>query len=68
MAEVIDGVVAFIDNPKIPLKEMLKYIPAPDFPTGGYIIANELNQAYRTGKGRIYIRAKIRVEEGEGDR
>ena len=68
LAEVIDGVVAFIDNPKITLKDMLRYIPAPDFPTGGYIIANELNQAYKTGKGRIYIRAKIRVEEGEGDR
>lgn len=68
LAEVIDGVVAFIDNPKIRLNDMLKYIPAPDFPTGGFIIANELNQAYKTGKGRIYIRAKIRVEEAEGDK
>ncbi len=68
LAETIDGVVAYIDNPHIKLNEMLKYIPAPDFPTGGYIIANELNQAYKTGKGKITLRAKIRVEEGEGDK
>ena len=68
LAECIDGVVAYIDNPRIGLNEMLKYIPAPDFPTGGYIIANELNEAYKTGKGRITLRAKVRVEEGEGDR
>ena len=68
LAEVIDGVVAYIDRPNIKLNEMLKCIPAPDFPTGGYIIANELNQAYKTGKGRILIRAKVRVEDGEGDK
>ncbi len=68
LAETIDGVVAYIDNPNIRLSEMLKYIPAPDFPTGGYIIAGELNQAYKTGKGRITLRAKVRVEPGEGDR
>ncbi len=68
LGECIDGVVAYIDNPRITLNEMLKYIPAPDFPTGGYIIANELNEAYKKGKGRITLRAKVRVEEGEGDR
>ncbi len=68
LAECIDGVVAFIDNPKISLANMMKYIPAPDFPTGGYIIANELEQAYRTGKGRITLRAKIRVEAGDADK
>ncbi len=68
LGEVIDGVVAYIKKPTIKLNEMLGYIPAPDFPTGGYIIPNELNQAYKTGKGRIGIRAKIRVEEGEGER
>lgn len=67
LGETIDGVVAYIDKPSIKLNEMLKYIPAPDFPTGGYIIANELNQAYKTGKGRITLRARIRVEEGETD-
>ena len=65
LAECIDGVVAYIDKPSIKLNEMVKYIPAPDFPTGGYIIANELNQAYKTGKGRIILRAKVRVEDGD---
>ena len=65
LAECIDGIVAYIDKPTIKLNEMLKYIPAPDFPTGGYIIANELNQGYKTGKGRITLRAKVRVEDGD---
>ncbi|MBQ9081437.1 MAG: DNA topoisomerase 4 subunit A, partial [Clostridia bacterium] len=66
LAEVIDGVMAYIDNPKIKLDQMINYIPAPDFPTGGYIIANELYQAYHSGKGKITLRAKIHVEpDGE---
>ena len=67
LAEVIDGTVAFIDNPKITLKEMMKYIKGPDFPTGGTIIAGEeLETAYRTGRGKIRVRAKVGVEkEGE---
>ncbi|MDE7158659.1 MAG: DNA topoisomerase 4 subunit A, partial [Clostridiales bacterium] len=68
LGEVIDGAVAYIDNPRISLNEMLRYIQAPDFPTGGFIIANELNQAYRTGRGRITLRAKLRVEEIEGNK
>ncbi len=68
LGEAIDGVVAYIDNPRITLEGMMKHIPAPDFPTGGYIIANELVQAYKTGKGRITLRAKIRVEAGEADK
>ncbi len=67
LAECIDGVVAYIDKPTIKLNEMLGYIKAPDFPTGGWIIANELNQAYRTGKGRITLRAKIAVEDGDSE-
>ena len=65
LGETIDGIVAYIDKPSIKLNEMLSFIKAPDFPTGGYIIANELNQAYRTGKGRITLRAKVRVEAGD---
>ena len=67
LAEVINGAIAYIDNPKITLKEMMKHIPAPDFPTGGYIIAGEeLEEAYRTGKGKIKIKARVRIEkEGE---
>ena len=68
LGEVIDGVVAYIDNPHIKLFEMMKYIKAPDFPTGGYIIANELLQAYETGKGKITLRAKVNVEEGDNDK
>ncbi len=65
LAEVIDGCCAYIDNPKISLSEMMKIIPGPDFSTGGYIIANELKQAYETGKGKITLRAKYSVEPGD---
>lgn len=68
LSEVINGTVAYIDNPKISLKEMMKYIPAPDFPTGGYIVAgDELKEAYATGKGKIKIRARVNVEK-DGDK
>ncbi len=63
LEEVINGVVAYIDNPAISLEEMMEYIPCPDFPTGGVIIANELIQAYKTGRGKITIRAKINTEK-----
>ena len=63
LSEVIDGTVAMIDKPKITLEEMMKYIPAPDFPTGGYlIVGDELKQAYATGKGKVIMRAKINIE------
>ena len=63
LAEVIDGVVAYIDKNNITLKEMMKIIKAPDFPTGGYILNNsELEQAYQTGRGKIYMRAKMHIE------
>ena len=63
LEEVINGVIAYIDNPAISLEEMMEYIPSPDFPTGGLIIANELIQAYKTGRGKITIRAKINAEK-----
>ena len=63
LEEVINGVVAYIDNPAISLEEMMEYIPCPDFPTGGLIIANELIQAYKTGRGKITLRAKISMEK-----
>ncbi len=63
LEEVINGVVAYIDNPAICLEEMMEYIPSPGFPTGGLIIANELIQAYKTGRGKITIRAKITAEK-----
>ena len=68
LAEVIDGTTAFIDNPKITLKEMMKHIKAPDFPTGGYIIGGEgLEEAYKTGRGKIKIRARVNIEK-DGDK
>jgi len=63
LEEVINGVIAYIDNPAISLEEMMEFIPCPDFPTGGLIIANELIQAYKTGRGKITIRAKITAEK-----
>ncbi|MBQ7642417.1 MAG: DNA topoisomerase 4 subunit A, partial [Clostridia bacterium] len=66
LSEVIDGVVAYLANPKISLDEMMNIIKGPDFPTGGFIIAGEeLKTAYETGKGKIKLRAKINVEEIE---
>ena len=69
LAEVIDGVVAYIDKNNITLKEMMKIIKAPDFPTGGYILNNsELEQAYQTGRGKIYMRAKMHIETNGVDK
>lgn len=67
--EVIDGTVAYIDNPKISLKQIMKHIPAPDFPTGGYIIAGEeLQAAYETGRGKIKVRARVTIEKESNDK
>lgn len=64
--ESIDGVIAYIDNPRIKLADMMKIIKGPDFPSGGVIIQGDLVNAYETGKGKIGIRAKIHIEnEGE---
>jgi DNA gyrase subunit A len=69
LAEVINGTVAYIDNPRISLKEMMKHIKAPDFPTGGYIVAGEeLEEAYKTGRGKIKIRARVNIEKESGDK
>ncbi len=69
LGEVIDGVVAYIDKPTITLKEMMKYVKAPDFPTGGYILpSSEIEQAFTTGRGKILMRAKMHIEGGETDK
>ena len=68
LGEVIDGVVAYIDKKNISLKEMMKIVRGPDFPTGGYVIADELEQAYETGKGKITMRAKVHIEVLPNDR
>jgi len=66
LGEVIDGTIAVIDNPNISLKELMKIIKGPDFPTGGIIATEELVKAYETGKGRILIRAKTSFETLSG--
>ncbi len=69
LAEVIDGTVAYIDNPKIKLESLMKHIKGPDFPTGAYIIAGEeLVNAYKTGKGKIKIRARVNIEKDTGEK
>ena len=68
LGEVIDGVVAYIDKKNISLKEMMKIVRGPDFPTGGYVVADELEQAYETGKGKITMRAKVHIEVLPNDR
>ena len=68
LAEVIDGVVAYIDNPKITLKQMMKIIKGPDFPTGALMTIDELEKAYETGKGKIIMISKYHIEEGKNDK
>ncbi|MFA6409490.1 MAG: DNA gyrase subunit A [Gammaproteobacteria bacterium] len=66
LGEIIDACVALIDDPKITLEEVIKHIPGPDFPTAGFINGRAgIVEAYKTGRGRIQIRAKTRVEEDE---
>ena len=69
LGEAIDGIVATIDEPEIDLDGLMEHIPAPDFPTGGMIygIAG-VREAYRTGRGRVIMRAKMREEEIRKDR
>ncbi len=64
--EVIDGAIAFIDNPDISLEELMTYIPGPDFPTGGMITNAEVLPAlYATGEGKLKVRAKAHIENGD---
>ncbi len=66
LGEVIDGCCAFIDNPEMDTEALMKYIPAPDFPTGAYIYGLQgVKDAYETGRGRIVMRAKAEIESGE---
>ena len=63
LGEVIDGCVAYIDNPEITSTELMKYVKAPDFPTGGIICGLDgVKEAYETGRGRIVIRSKVDIE------
>ncbi|MBQ2345633.1 MAG: DNA gyrase subunit A [Prevotella sp.] len=70
LGEVIDGCCAYIDNPDIDTEGLMRFIPAPDFPTGAYIYGLQgVKDAYETGRGRIVMRAKAEIESDEhGDR
>lgn len=62
--EAIDAVIATIDNPKITIPELMKILPAPDFPTGGYLIdSEEIARSYETGRGKLTMRAKTHFED-----
>lgn len=66
LGEVIDGCCAYIDNPDIDVEGLMKYIPAPDFPTGATIYGIQgVKEAYETGRGRIVIRATAEIESDE---
>ncbi|MDR0194671.1 MAG: DNA gyrase subunit A [Myroides sp.] len=67
LTEVIDGTLAFIDNNEITIDELMNYIKAPDFPTGGIIYGYEgVREAFKTGRGRVVMRAKANFEEVDG--
>ena len=67
LKEVIDGFVAYIDNPDIDVDGLMQYIKGPDFPTGASILGNSgIKKAYETGRGTITIRSKAQIEEKNG--
>ena len=67
LSEVVDGTIAYINNPEIEIEELIQYIKAPDFPTGGTIYGYEgVKDAFMTGRGRVVMRAKAIIEEVQG--
>ena len=67
LTEVIDGIVAVIEDPELPVEDLLQYVKAPDFPTGGIIYGYEgVRDALLTGRGRIVMRGKAEIEEVQG--
>ncbi|MCX7906180.1 MAG: DNA gyrase subunit A [Bacteroidetes bacterium] len=69
LQEVVDGIIAYIDNRDIGNEELLRYIKGPDFPTGGIIYGYDgVREAYTTGKGKITVRARAQVETQRGGR
>jgi DNA gyrase subunit A len=69
MNEIIDATVACIDNPDIPLLDLIKIVPGPDFPTGGVIFGRSgILDAYKTGNGKVIVRAKAEVEKMSNER
>lgn len=69
LTEVVDGIIAYIDNRDITISELMEYIKAPDFPTGGIIYGYEgVKDAFETGRGRIVIRGRVEIEETSSGR
>jgi DNA gyrase subunit A len=67
LTEVVNGIIAYIDNRDIEIDELIEHVSAPDFPTGGTIYGYDgVREAFKTGRGRIVLRAKARVEEVKG--
>src|SRR6266446_5727315 len=70
LTEIINACLALLDDPSLPLVALMQHVPGPDFPTGGIINgAQEIATGYRTGRGRLSVRARVQIEEvGKGDR
>lgn len=69
MKETVEGMCCLIDNPDATLEEIMEHIKGPDFPTGGIIMgAKGIREAYSTGRGKIYVRARAEIVETKGDR
>ena len=69
MREVVEGMCCLIDNPEADLEELMEHIKGPDFPTAGIIMgARGIREAYATGRGKIYLRARAEIIETKGDR
>ncbi len=69
LREVVDACCAQIDDPDISLDELMKLVPAPDFPTGGILMDTpEIRQAYETGRGKLSLRARVHIEDGSSGR
>jgi DNA gyrase subunit A len=63
LTEVVNGCIALIDNPQLTIEELIEYIPGPDFPTAAFISGRKgIEEAYRTGRGKIYMRARAEIE------
>ncbi len=69
MAEVVEGIIYLLDNPEAPIKEIVKYVKGPDFPTGGIICGREgIVEAYNTGRGKVLLRARASIERQKGNK
>lgn len=69
LGEIVDGIAALIDNPEITNDELMEFVPGPDFPTGGIISGRQgIIEAYRSGKGRLSVRAKAAIEQQKSGR